>query len=177
MSHSQRRAVTDASNTLGMTASAIVDIAAQEQVERPPNRIWLLQHGPCWCRSHPTDSSSFDYVKLRRTGADLGAWRRNVLIVSERVIDGSGNLYRQVYAEMPDPKVVVAAASCPAAGRFWDDLPNGWAPVEDMIPIDIRVDECMNGNPESLMTAVLAYALAQQEAPQRGVAMSVSLGG
>ena len=160
-----------------MTASAIVGIPAQEQVERPSNRIWLLQHGPCWCGSHPTESSSFDYVKLRRTGADLGDWPWNLLIVSQRVIDGSGRLYRQVYREMPDPKVVVAAAPCPAAVRFWDDLPNGWAPVEDMIPIDIRVDECINGNPESLMTAVLAYALAQHEAPPRDVASSVSLGG
>jgi Ni,Fe-hydrogenase III small subunit len=160
-----------------MSSSAIVGIPAQEPVERPLNRVWLLQHGPCWCRSHPTDSSSFDYVKLRRTGADLGAWHGNVLIVSERVIDGSGHLYRQVFGEMPDPKVVVAAAPCPAAVRFWDDLPNGWAPVEDMIPIDIRVDECINGNPESLMTAVLSYALARQDAPQRDMTTSVSLGG
>jgi len=160
-----------------MSASPIVGVPAQSQIERPPNRIWLLQHGPCWCRSHPTDSSSFDYVKLRRTGADLGVWSENVLIVSERVVDGSGHLYRQVYGEIPDPKVVVAAAPCPAAARFWDGLPNGWAPVEDTIPIDIRIDECINGNPEALMTAVLAYALARQVAPQRDVARSVSLSG
>jgi Ni,Fe-hydrogenase III small subunit len=100
-----------------------------------------------------------------------------VLIVSERVVDGSGHLYRQVYGEIPDPKVVVAAAPCPAAARFWDGLPNGWAPVDDTIPIDIRIDECINGNPEALMTAVLAYALARQVAPQRDVARSVSLSG
>lgn len=159
-----------------MTASAFVGVPAAEQIEQPPSRIWLLQQGPCWCRSHPTESSSFDYIKLRRTWADLGAWQGNMLIVSERVIDGSGHLYRQVDTEMPDPKLVVAVAACPAAARFWDDLPNGWAPVEDVIRIDIRVDECINGNPESLMATVLGYALGQL-VPQRDMARSVSLGG
>lgn len=160
-----------------MTASTIAGTAAQAHVERAPNRIWVLQHGPCWCRSHPTDSSSFDYVKLRRIDVDLGAWYRNVLIVSERVIDGSSHLYRQVYREMPDPKVVVAAAACPAAGQFWDELPNGWHPVEEIIPVDIRVDDCINGNPELLMAAVLGYAPAREEVPQREETRSVSLGG
>jgi NADH:ubiquinone oxidoreductase subunit B-like Fe-S oxidoreductase len=141
------------------------------------NRIWVLQYGPCWCRSHPTDSSSFDYVRLRRTSADLGAWGENLLIVSARVIDGSNHLYRQVYSEMPDPKVVVAVPPCPAAGQFWEELPNGWGEVEELIPVDIRVDECMNGFPESLMSAVLAHALARAEDSHRDEAKSVSLGG
>ncbi|HEX6300559.1 MAG TPA: hypothetical protein VF148_08865 [Acidimicrobiia bacterium] len=160
-----------------MTAPAIIDDATQEKVEHPRNRIWLLQYGPCWCRSHPTDSSSFDYVRLRRTVADLGDWDENLLIVSARVIDGSNHLHRQVYTEMPDPKVVVAVPPCPAAGRFWEDLPNGWKPVEEIIPVDIRAAECINGFPESLMTAVLSLALTRSEGSQREAARPVSLGG
>ena len=160
-----------------MTAAAIIDSATQENVEQPRNRIWLLQYGPCWCRSHPTDSSSFDYVRLRRTGANLGVWDENLLIVSERVIDGTNHLYRQVYSDMPDPKVIVAVPPCPAAGQFWEELPNSWAPVEEIIPVDIRVDECINGFPDSLMTAVLAYALTRAESFQRDEARTVGLGG
>lgn len=160
-----------------MTAPALIDNVTQEPDQQPRNRIWLLQHGPCWCRSHPTDSSSFDYVRLRRTDADLGVWDQNLLIVSERVIDGSSHLYRQVFSDMPDPKLVIAVPPCPAAGKFWDELPNGWGPVDKIIPVDTRVDECVNGFPETLMTAVLAYAFARAEGPQRDEERSVGLGG
>lgn len=160
-----------------MTAPAIVGNATQEKLEQSRNQIWLLQYGPCWCHSHPTDSSAFDYVRSRRTVADLGDWDENLLIVSARVIDGSNRLYRQVYTDMPDPKVVVAVPPCPAAGQFWDELPNGWRSVEEVIPVDIRTAECMNGFPESLMAAVLSLALTRSESSQRDGARSVSLGG
>lgn len=141
-------------------------------------RIWLLQYGPCWCRSIPSDSSSFDYVRLRRTSADLGSLETNLLIVSARVIDGSSRAYRQVYDEMPDPKIVISAAVCPFAHSFWDGLPNGWAPVEDLLPIDVYVDECINGEPEALMAAVLAHVFAidgSSEGSDRGAQVSHSL--
>ena len=123
-------------------------------------RIWLLQYGPCWCRSIPSDSSSFDYVRLRRTMTHLGSLDTNLLIVSARVIDGSSHAYRQVYDEMPDPKIVISAAVCPFAHSFWDGLPNGWTPVEGLLPVDVHVDECINGEPEALMAAVLAHVFA-----------------
>ena len=160
-----------------MATPAKPDAGIQEGVERPKNRIWLLQYGPCWCRSHPTDSSSFDYVRVRRSDADLGTWNRNLLVVSDRVIDGSSHLYRQVYSDLPDPKVIIAAAPCPAAGQFWAELPNGWGPVEEVIPIDIHVDDCISGSPESLMAAVLTHALARDEALQHDEERSVSLSG
>lgn len=143
-----------------MTTPAILGNARQEVAEAPATRIWVLQYGPCWCRSLPTDSSSFDYVRLRRTQTDLGHLRESLLVVSERVIDGSGHLYRQVYEDVPDPKLVISTAACPFAEKFWDDLPNGWVPVEEMIQVDIHVDECIGGRPESLMAAVLRHAFS-----------------
>ncbi len=128
-------------------------------------RIWLLQYGPCWCHTTPTDTSSFDYVRLRKTEADLGTLEENLLIVSDRVIDGSGKSYRQVYADVPDPKLVVSVATCPHARRFWDELPNGWTPVDELLPIDLHVDECIRGYPEALAAAVLAHVLSDTERP------------
>jgi NADH:ubiquinone oxidoreductase subunit B-like Fe-S oxidoreductase len=160
-----------------MAAPTLIGDGADERVDRTQNRIWVLQHGPCWCRSHPTDSSSFDYVRSRRSGADLGDWDQNLLIVSERVIDGSAHLYRQVHSDMPDPKLVIAVPPCPAAGQFWEELPNGWGSVEDVIPVDLWVDECINGFPESLMAAVLAARFAQRGESAQYPDRSVSLGG
>lgn len=127
-----------------------------------PTRIWRLQYGPCWCLSVPVDTSSFDYVRMRRTAADLGSLDENLLIVSERVIDGTGKVYRRVYSEVPDPKIVIAAGTCPTAHRFWDELPNGWVPVQEVLPIDIHVDECITRSPETLLAAVLGYVMSRQ---------------
>lgn len=125
-------------------------------------RIWVLQYGPCWCRTPRTESSSFDYVRMRRTAADLGSMEENLLVMSDRVIDGTAASYRQVHADMPEPKLVVAVATCPTAEKFWDELPNGWTPVTEILPIDIHVDECINGKPEALTAAVLGHVLEEE---------------
>lgn len=140
-------------------------------------RVWRLQFGPCWCRGAPSSTGSFDFVRLVSSENDLGDFDKNILIVSERVIDGSMAIHRQVMEGIPDPKLVVSAAACPAAGRFWDELPVGWTPVWDAFPVDIRVDECISGMPESLMAAVLRHIIRARpmEKPPRG--MAISMGG
>jgi NADH:ubiquinone oxidoreductase subunit B-like Fe-S oxidoreductase len=128
----------------------------------PATRIWRLQFGPCWCRSIPTEGSSFDFVRMRTTAAELGPLEDNLLIVSDRVITGAARMYRQIYADVPDPKLVIGTSSCPSADRFWDDLPGGWSPASDVIPLDLHVDECITGSPESLLAAVLAHLFATE---------------
>ncbi|MFP3881437.1 MAG: hypothetical protein ACLFRT_00930 [Actinomycetota bacterium] len=145
--------------------------------DRVATRIWLLQYGPCWCRTPRTETSSFDYVRLRTKKADLGRLEENLLIVSERVIDGTAKVYRQVYDDVPDPKLVISAAACPTADRFWDGLPNGWVPVDEILPIDIHVDACISGEPESLAAAVLGHVLQGDAEPQDTVQRQVSLSG
>ena len=120
-------------------------------------RVWRLQFGPCWCRGAPARSGSFDFVRLVSSESDLGRFDRHVLILSERVIDGSADVYRQVFERVPDPKLVVSSGPCPAARRFWDELPLGWSPVWEVLPVDIRIDDCISGMPESLMAAVVRH--------------------
>lgn len=86
--------------------------------------------------------------------------KENLLIVSARVIDGTSHVYREVFADVPDPKLIVAAAACPASQRFWEELPNGWGAVEEVIPVDIHVEECVTGYPEALLAAVLGHVAA-----------------
>lgn len=140
-------------------------------------RVWRLQFGPCWCRGVPPSTGSFDFVRLVSSAHDLGAFDRNILIVSERVIDGSMAVYRQVIEGIPDPKLVVSAAACPAARRFWDELPLGWNPVSDVLPVDIEVDECISGMPESLMAALLRHVTNASSLEDRSQDMAISMGG
>lgn len=125
-----------------------------------PARIWRLQYGPCWCRVAPTESDSFDFVRLTTSTPDLGSFDANILIVSDRVIDGSQAVFRQVHDRVAAPKLLIAAKACPAAARFWDELPVGWTPVQDLLPVDIHVEECITGNPEALMAAMVQHVLA-----------------
>lgn len=122
--------------------------------------VWILQYGPCWCRSVPTESSSFDFMRLRKTVLDPGTLDDNLLIVSDRVIDGSSRVYHQLFEDIPNPKLVISTAACPATAQFWDDLPSGWRPVDELFPVDIHVDRCIRGEPEALMTSVLKHFLS-----------------
>lgn len=146
-----------------MSSSTAVGTERQEAA-RPAAGVWILQSGPCWCGSVPTESSSFDYMRLRKTALDPGTLDDNFLIVSERVIDGSSRVYRQVFEDTPNPKVVISTAACPATSRFWDDLPTGWGPVDELFPVDIHIDQCIRGEPETLMTAVVRFLSEESQA-------------
>lgn len=136
------------------------DAAAEQQAIR----IWKLQYGPCWCGAIPSKTDSFDFVRLRTSPAEFGGLDENILIVSDRVIDGARQIYLQVFSDVPEPRLVVATAACPVAKGFWDDLPVGWTPIDEVLPVDIHVEECINGNPESLMAAVVEHVLTAEVA-------------
>lgn len=149
-----------------------------ERCAESPIRVWRLQYGPCWCRRTPDDTDSFDFVRLTTSTADLGSFDRNVLIVSDRVIDGSQPVFLQVYERVPSPKLVVATAPCHGAARFWEELPVGWSPVEDLLPVDIHIDdECVTGNPEVLMARVLGHVLSETATSSGRADLAVSRGG
>lgn len=108
-------------------------------------------------------TGSFDFVRFRTTDVDPNPLDLDIVVVSARVIVGSEQILRQVYDRIPDPKLVVATGHCPATRQFWDDLPAGWAPVEELIPIDLIVGECLSGHPEKLLAAVLGSGHAARD--------------
>lgn len=136
-------------------------------------RIWRLQYGPCWCRGMPGEEGSFDFVRSTTTQLGVGDLDFNLLLLSDRVIDGSRPIFLQVDDLVPNPRLVVATSSCPAAQRFWDELPVAWSPVDEVVPVDHWVEECINGRPEALLVAVLAM-IRQREASQSETPMSRS---
>ncbi|HVR77899.1 MAG TPA: hypothetical protein VMS99_05850 [Acidimicrobiia bacterium] len=137
-------------------------------------RVWRLQYGPCWCRGIPPGAGSFDFVRFNTTTQNLGAFEGSIIVFSNRVIDGSLPVFLQVLEQAPDPKLVVATLSCPYAARFWEELPVGWAPIEEVLPIDLHIEECVTGNPETLMAGVLGHVLGDQPSVQGSPELAAS---
>lgn len=88
---------------------------------------------------------------------DLGPLDANLVIVSERVVSGSRQVCEQVLESVPEPRLVIATATCPAAKAFWAEAPLSWIPAGDVLPVDLTVDSCVSGEPEALLGVVLAY--------------------
>ena len=159
-----------------MTRAMSVE-SPMDKVAAGSNVISSLQFGPCWCRGVPSDTGSFDFVRHRSTPAGLGPVEKNLLIVSTRVVEGAQRILLQVYEEVPDPKLVIATATCPATGAFWDALPNGWTVVEDVIPVDLRVEECVSGNPEALLIVFVEQAFGETHGAQNEKPTPMSITG
>lgn len=140
--------------------------AARRLAHDPKRSVWRLQYGPCWCQGTPGETGSFDFVRTSTRRAGLGRLESNILILSDRVIDGSQPLFLQVYEQVPAPKLVVATAACRAATAFWKELPVGWTPVHDLLRVDLHVDECVSGHPEALIAAVLDYVLTRPDSTE-----------
>lgn len=124
--------------------------------EQSSATVATLQYGPCWCRGVPGDTGSFDFIRQRRVDMDLGPLGSNLVIVSERVLSGSGSVVRAVFDSVPDPKIVISAAVCPSARPFWDRAPVTWVPVDEVLSVDVRVGSCISGEPEALLGTVLS---------------------
>lgn len=120
--------------------------------------IRVVQHGPCWCRTGAAETGSFDFIRSRTAELSPGAFDRNLLIVSHRLIAGAERSVRSTYDALPDPKLVISGGVCRGTTEFWDELPGGWIPADELIPVDIRVGDCLSGRPEALLAAVLAWS-------------------
>jgi ech hydrogenase subunit C len=61
---------------------------------------------------------------------------------------------KQIYAQMPTPKVVVAVGICACSGGVFKDCYNIKGGVDTTIPVDIYVPGCA-ARPESIIDGVL----------------------
>lgn len=122
----------------------------------PQRKIWTLHYGPCFCVAHPASGRSFDFVRFRTSTLNGTQLRVNVLVVSDRVIDGSLPMFHMLLDQVPSPRLVLSAAACPRASRFWDALPVGWTPTSEFLHLDGHIPDCIRGNPEVLASRVLS---------------------
>jgi ech hydrogenase subunit C len=88
----------------------------------------------------------------------------DVFLVTGSVNAQNAAVVRNIYAQMPDPKVVVAVGICGCSGGIFADCYNVQGGVDAVIPVDVYVPGCA-ARPRRSSMASCAPSSAGNEAP------------
>lgn len=94
----------------------------------------------------------------------------DVFLVTGSVNEQNKDVVRQIYEQMPEPKVVVAVGICACSGGVFRDAYNILGGVDTVIPVDCYVPGCA-ARPEAIIDGVvkgLGVLEAKREAMRRG---------
>ena len=78
----------------------------------------------------------------------------DILLITGAVNDQNKNVVKQLYEQMPEPKVVVAVGICACSGGVFRDCYNILGGVDTGIPVDVYVPGCA-ARPESIIDGVV----------------------
>ncbi len=85
------------------------------------------------------------------TGAPKQA---DIFLVTGAVNDQNKEVVKQLYDQMPEPKVVVAVGICACSGGIFKDCYNILGGVDKVIPVDVYVPGCA-ARPEAIIDGVV----------------------
>jgi len=77
----------------------------------------------------------------------------DVLLITGPVTRQQADRVKRVYAQMPDPKVVIAIGNCGNTGDVFYESYNLVGPIQDVLPVDLHVIGCPP-RPENIIHAV-----------------------
>ncbi len=101
----------------------------------------------------------------------------DIFLITGGVNDQNKNVIKQLYDQMPDPKVVVAVGICACDGGIFKDCYNILGGTDKVIPVDIYVPGCA-ARPEAIIDGVVkAVALLDKKRAQMGAAVPPAEGG
>lgn len=78
----------------------------------------------------------------------------DILLITGGINSQTRPVVEQLYAQMPDPKVVVAVGICACDGGIFKDCYNITGGVDKVIPVDVYVPGCA-ARPEAIIDGVL----------------------
>jgi membrane-bound hydrogenase subunit mbhJ len=90
----------------------------------------------------------------------------DVLIITGPVVKKMKDRLLRVYAQIPEPKVVMCVGTCGISGGVFYDSYNLEGPVDEVIPVDVYVPGCPP-RPEAIIHGVVT-ALTKLERLQEG---------
>jgi len=78
----------------------------------------------------------------------------DVLVVTGTVNPRNAVILKNLYDQMPSPKLVIAVGACGCSGGVFREAPNVLGGVDKVIPVDVYVPGCP-AKPEAIMDAVV----------------------
>ncbi len=78
----------------------------------------------------------------------------DIFLVTGAVNEQSQSVIRNLYNQMPDPKVVVAVGICASSGGIFRDCYNVSGGIDTVIPVDVYVPGCA-ARPEAIIDGVV----------------------
>ncbi len=78
----------------------------------------------------------------------------DIFLITGAVNDQNKGVVKQLYDQMPEPKVVVAVGICACSGGIFRDCYNILGGVDKVIPVDVYVPGCA-ARPESIIDGVV----------------------
>lgn len=91
----------------------------------------------------------------------------DILLITGSVNEQNIPIVKQLYEQMPEPKVVVAVGICATSGGIFADCYNIVGGVNKVLPVDVYVPGCA-ARPESIIDGVVK-ALAVLEEKQKAL--------
>ncbi len=89
----------------------------------------------------------------------------DILLITGYVNTQNVDVIKNIYAKMPDPKVVVAIGICASTGNFFRECYNAVGGIDTVIPVDVYVPGCA-ARPEAIIDGVV-QALSILEAKKK----------
>ncbi len=91
----------------------------------------------------------------------------DILLITGGINAQGESVVRQIYSQMPHPKVVVAVGICACDGGIFKECYNIKGGVDTVLPVDIYVPGCA-ARPEAIIDGVVkAVALLQEKRNDR----------
>ncbi|KQC09428.1 MAG: NADH:ubiquinone oxidoreductase [Methanolinea sp. SDB] len=78
----------------------------------------------------------------------------DVFVVTGGVNEQNREVIRNIYEQMPEPKVVVAVGICAASGGVFRECSNISGGIDQLIPVDVYVPGCA-ARPESIIDGIV----------------------
>ena len=129
----------------------------------PPGRgrslaLRLVDAGSCNGCEHELTLTASPYEDVQRFGFGIVASPRHadVLLVTGTVTTRMHEPLLTAYAAMPEPRRVVALGDCALGRGVLADAPAIVGPVEDVLPVDLRIPGCPP-SPSAITAALLEH--------------------
>ena len=90
-------------------------------------------------------------------------FQADILLITGGINSQSESVVKQIYSQMPNPKVVVAVGICACTGGIFKECYNIKGGVDPVIPVDIYVPGCA-ARPQAIIDGVVkAVELLQKK--------------